>query len=92
MVRADMRDDGVHGSHKRVTRLMRDAGLVGVSRRRGPRTAVRAPKAQPAQDLVSRDFAVSAPNRLWVGDITYAPTAAGFLFLPWWSMLSVAGW
>jgi len=33
----------------------------------------------PAPDLVKRDFAAAAPDRLWVADITYVPTWAGFL-------------
>ena len=36
---------------------------------------------QPAPDLVERRFVAEAPNRLWVADITYVPTAAGFLYL-----------
>ena len=48
-----------------------------------------------AQDLVDRNFNVDAPNRLWVADITYVPTWAGFLFLAVvidaWSR-KVVGW
>ena len=36
---------------------------------------------RPAADLVGRDFAPSAPNQLWVADIKYIPTAAGWLYL-----------
>ncbi|MDB5376732.1 MAG: family transposase [Rubritepida sp.] len=68
-------------AHKRVARLMRQAGLRGVSRRRNPRTTQREPSHRPANDLVGRDFRAVGPNRLWVADITYVPTAAGFLFL-----------
>ena len=60
---------------------MREAGLAGVSRRKGPRTTRRDPKARPAPDLVERRFEAEAPDRLWVADITYVPTAAGFLYL-----------
>jgi putative transposase len=42
---------------------------------------VRAPGARPAPDLVERNFVAAAPNRLWVADITYIPTWAGFLYL-----------
>ena len=62
-------------------RQMREAGLAGVSRRKGPRTTRRDPQARPAPDLVERRFAAEAPDRLWVADITYVPTAAGFLYL-----------
>ena len=65
---------------KRVARLMRVAGLVGVCRR-AARTTVRAAADEPATDLVHRTFTAAAPDRLWVADITYLPTAAGFLYL-----------
>ena len=68
-------------SRKRVARLMREAGLVGVSRRKGVKTTRRAADGQSAPDLVQRDFTATAPNQLWVADITYVPTWAGFLFL-----------
>ena len=63
-------------------RLMRAAGLVGASRRRnGVTTTRRDPDARPAPDLVDRDFTATAPNQLWVADITFVPTANGFLYL-----------
>ena len=65
---------------KRVARLMHMAGVVGVSRRR-VRTTRRDDSAAPAHDLVQRSFSAAAPDQLWVADITYLPTAAGFLFL-----------
>jgi putative transposase len=68
-------------SRKRVARLMREAGLVGVSRRKGVKTTRRVADGQSAPDLVQRDFTATAPNQLWVADITYVPTWAGFLFL-----------
>lgn len=68
------------GRH-RVARLMRAAGIVGVSRRKVPTTTRRAPEARPAPDLVDRDFKADGPNRLWVADITYVPTLTGFLYL-----------
>ena len=60
---------------------MRAAGIAGVSRRRGPRTTRRAVRARPAPDRVERRFEADEPNRLWVADITYVPTLAGFLYL-----------
>src|SRR2546430_3818615 len=60
---------------------MRALGLAGVSRRKGPRTTVRDRDARPAPDLVDRDFTATGPDRLWVADITYIPTWAGFLYL-----------
>jgi putative transposase len=66
---------------KRVARLMRQAGLQGVSRRRFLTTPRREPTHTPANDLVGRVFTAPGPNLLWVADITYVPTATGFLFL-----------
>jgi putative transposase len=72
---------GTNVSRKRVARLMRRAGLQGVTRRKGTFTTVRDRDARPAPDLVSRNFVSEGPNRLWVADITYIPTWAGFLYL-----------
>jgi putative transposase len=81
-VREDLAEAGHRVGRKRVARLMRADGLAGVSRRKGPpRSAPRAPETPPAPDLVRRDFAADAPDKLWVADITYVPTCAGFLYL-----------
>jgi putative transposase len=73
--------EGVRVGRKRVARLMKAAGLQGVSRRKWTRTTVRCPGASPSPDLVDRDFTAPGPDRLWVADITYIPTWAGFLYL-----------
>lgn len=78
---AELKDEGLAVGHNRVARLMRQAGLVGASRRKGCWTTRRDKNAQPAPDLVRREFVADAPDRLWVADITYIPTWAGFLFL-----------
>ena len=78
---AELRAEATVVARKRVARLMRGAGLRGVSRRRFPTTTRREPSHRPAHDLVGRDFRAAGPNRLWVADITYVPTAAGLLFL-----------
>jgi putative transposase len=80
-IHADLVEEGQRVGRKRVGRLMRDAGLAGVSRRRGTRTTTRDKAARPAPDLVARDFNAGSLNRLWVADITYIPTWAGFLYL-----------
>ncbi|PWJ21400.1 putative transposase [Jannaschia seohaensis] len=81
-VHAELRAEGVQVGRKRVARLMREAGIAGVSRRRRTvTTTVPAPEHTSAGDLVRRDFTADGPNRLWVADITFVPTAAGFLFL-----------
>lgn len=80
-IHAELADSGVHIGRKRVERLMKAAGLAGVSRRRGTRTTIRADRIRPSADLVDRNFYADAPNVLWVADITYVPTWAGFLYL-----------
>lgn len=77
----DLVAEGLAVGHNRVARLMRRNGLVGVSRRKGCWTTVRDRAARPAPDLVQRAFVADAPNKLWVADITYVPTWAGFLYL-----------
>ena len=80
-VHAELEAEGIQVGRKRVARLMRTAGLVGVSRRKWITTTVRDRNARPAPDLVERNFVAPGPNRLWVADITYIPTWAGFLYL-----------
>ena len=60
---------------------MRKAGLSGCRRGRMKRTTRCDPCATPAPDLVKRNFATAAPNRLWTADITYIHTWEGFLYL-----------
>jgi putative transposase len=62
---------------KRVARLMREAGIQGLYRRCRRGCTVRDPDAQPAADLVNRQFGVDEPNRLWITDITEHPTMEG---------------
>ena len=80
-VHAELVAQGHAVGRKRIARLMRRAGLRGISRRKGTRTTVRDARTRAAPDLVERDFTVDAPDRLWVADITYIPTWAGFLYL-----------
>lgn len=80
-IKAELKELGRSISNDRLARLMRERKLEGASRRKGIRTTVRDRDARPAPDLVDRKFTAAAPNRLWVADITYVPTYAGFLFL-----------
>ena len=80
-IHAELRYEGVHVGRKRVERLMREAGIEGVSRRRRGKTTTRSTRHAPAADLVDRDFSADAPDQLWVADITYVPTWSGFLYL-----------
>lgn len=81
---------------KRVERLMRQAGIEGIYRRRSRHgTTRRNPHAVPSDDLVNRVFAVDGPDRLWVADITEHPTREGKVYvavvLDAWSR-RVIGW
>jgi putative transposase len=77
------RDGGVAGApvaRCTVARLMKAAGLRGISRVRTPRTTVRATTPDRRPDLVQREFTAPAPNRLWVADITYVKTHSGWVY------------
>jgi putative transposase len=81
-IHAELVSTGTCCGRKRIARLMRAAGLSGCHRRRRRvRTTRRDPLTQPAPDLVQRHFAATAPNQLWVADITAVPTAEDFLYL-----------
>lgn len=94
-IHAELVDTGIRVGRKRVARLMRTEHLQGVSRRKAPRTTQRKPGARPAPDLVQRNFTADAPDRLWVADVTYVATWAGWLYLAVvvdaWSR-KVVGW
>ena len=82
-IQADLREtDGLPVGRRRVARLMRAAGLVGVHRRTGRASLTRQDRqAQAAPDLIGRDFTAQAPNLCWTADITYVPTQEGWLYL-----------
>ena len=81
-IHAELAEQGVAAGHNRIARLMRLHGLRGVSRRRGWCVTTRRDKdQQPAPDLVQRCFQASDINQLWVADMTYIPTWAGFGYL-----------
>ena len=73
--------EGIHVGQKRVERLMRQAGLEGVYRRKKHFTTRRDPKAALSDDLVNRQFTVDRPDVLWVGDVTEHPTTEGKVYL-----------
>ncbi|WP_436839536.1 IS3 family transposase [Rhodococcus rhodochrous] len=64
-------------NHKRVARVMRQNSIVGYRRRRRVTTTVPEPADQKVPDLLERDFTADAPNRIYVGDITYLPIEGG---------------
>ena len=73
--------EGIRVGQKRVERLMRQAGLEGIYRRKKHFTTRRDPKAALSDDLVNRQFSVDRPDALWVGDVTEHPTAEGKVYL-----------
>jgi putative transposase len=79
-IQIDLAEKGFRVGRKRVARLMAAAGIVGVSRRKFVRTTIKG-VGRPAPDLVDRNFTAEKPDQLWVADITYVPTTAGFLYL-----------
>ncbi len=80
-IHEDLKAQGERVAAKRVARLMKKLGIVGASRRKGTFTTQRDRDARPAPDLVDRNFKADRPDHLWVADITYIPTSAGFLYL-----------
>ena len=92
-VRAELRDQGVTVSRKRVARLMRKEGLQGVSRRRACIVTTRRDERQrPAPDLVRRRFQSDSPDALWVADMTYVPPGQDSSIWPWSSTHGVVAW
>jgi putative transposase len=73
--------DGERVGRKRVERLMRQAEISGLIRRRRARTTIGVPWVRVCEDLVDRAFAAEGPDRLWVADITYLRTWEGWLYL-----------
>lgn len=68
-------------NRKRVERLMREARIQGVFRRRARGCTKRDQAARPSDDLVNRQFTVDGPDRLWVMDATEHPTGEGKVYL-----------
>ena len=80
-VHAELRRQGHPVARCTVARLMRAAGLRGISRAKGPRTTVPATTTDTRPDLVDRAFAATAPNQLWVADFTYVWTWSGWVYV-----------
>jgi len=80
-IHAELKEEGMRVGAKRIARLTGEAGIVGVSRRKGPPLPHGEKETRPAPDLVERDFTADGPDQLWVADITYVPTWTGFLYL-----------
>lgn len=79
-VTAELNDGVAPGqrvNHKRVARVMREHAIAGYRRRRKVRTTIPEPADLRVPDLLKRDFTAPAPNRRYVGDITYLPLSDG---------------
>ena len=77
-----LKREGEEVGKGRVQRLMRNAEIQGAKRRGKPwRTTKPDPEAHRRPDLVERDFSAEAPNRLWVGDLTYLRSWEGITYL-----------
>ena len=80
-VHRELAGRGIRVGRKRVARVMRRLGLRGKTPRRFRHTTNSNHKHRIAKNLLERDFTSSAPNIVWVGDITYVPTSDGWLYL-----------
>lgn len=80
-IHAALRREGERVAESTVRRLMRQLGLRGISRAKGPRTTKPAPETGRPMDLVNREFTASRPNELWVADITYVRTFSGWVYV-----------
>jgi putative transposase len=76
----ELNRQGVAVARCTVERLMREAGLRGLLRDKSPRTTRPAPETGRPDDLVERDFTATRPNELWVADLTYVRTSAGWVY------------
>ncbi len=73
--------EGIPVARCTIERLMRQEGLAGAVRGKVKRTTSPDPRGPRARDLVRRDFAPLAPDRLWVADITYVSTWSGWVYV-----------
>ncbi len=80
-IHAALRREGERVAESTVRRLMRQLGLRGISRAKGPRTTKPAPETGRPLDLVNRQFIAARPNELWVADITYVRTFSGWVYV-----------
>jgi len=78
---AELQEDGEKVGRRHVQRLMRENGLQARGPRRFRKTTDSGHAAPVAPNLLKQDFSAAAPNRVWVGDITYVWTAEGWCYL-----------
>jgi transposase InsO family protein len=80
-IHRSLKKQGVPVSRKRVARLMKVEGIEGKRRRRWTRTTKSEASVVAAPNILNRDFSPPAPNKSWVGDVTFLRTPFGFVYL-----------
>ena len=80
-IHAQLAREGHDVARCTVERLCRELGVRGTVRGRWPRTTKPAPETGRPRDLVERDFTATAPDRLWVADLTYVRTQSGWVYV-----------
>ncbi len=78
---AELREQGVRCSKKRIARVMRGAGIRACRPRRSRTTTDSRHSLPVAANLLNREFAAPAANTKWAADITYIETREGWLYL-----------
>jgi len=87
--------EGIPVARCTVERLMRQMGLAGRVRGRRRRTTIADTRVEQPEDLVERTFSATAPNQLWVADITYVATWSEFAYVAFVTDVSsrrIVGW
>ena len=77
----ELRNRGFVVNKKRVVRLMRDNGIVGIHKPTKKRTTIPSEDNPPIPDLVMRQFQPGTPDKIWVSDITYIATGSDWMYL-----------
>ena len=86
---------GINIGREQTRRIMALAGVAGKRKGKNPVTTVKGKDVDTRPDLVQRDFKATAPNRLWVADITYVRTSKGFVYAAFVTDVfsrRIAGW
>src|SRR6201999_1215395 len=80
-IHAQLKEEGESCSRKRVSRIMKKAGIIAKMKKRFKVTTRANPKASAAPNLLKQDFTAEKPNQRWVADFTYIATAEGWLYV-----------
>jgi putative transposase len=80
-IHAELRELGEACSRKRVSKIMRQAGIMAKMKKRFKVTTRANPKAMPAPNVLQQDFMAEKPNQRWVADFTYVSTQEGWLYV-----------